>query len=91
VAAHALPSITMKGISREVIPYAVEGTLDATGQKLEIFSEHLTGMDFYLDPSMVQSGSAERIRTVLREAITALEKYGSSPISKTPLADVPPT
>jgi class 3 adenylate cyclase len=91
VAAHALPSITMKGISREVIPYAVEGTLDATGQKLEIFSEHLTGMDFYLDPSMVQSGSAERIRAVLRDAITALEKYGSSPISKTPLADVPPT
>ena len=90
-AAHALPSITMKGISREVIPYAIEGTLDATGQKLEIFSEHLTGMDFYLDPSMVQSGSAERIRTVLREAIAALEKYGSGPISKAPLADVPPT
>src|SRR5262249_42556056 len=36
--AHALPPITMKGISREVVPYAVEGMLDALGQKVEIFS-----------------------------------------------------
>jgi adenylate cyclase len=84
VAAHALPPITMKGISREVVPYAVEGMLDATGQKVEIFSEHLTGLDFYLDPSMVQSGSAERIRTVLQQAIAALDKRG--PAAPTPLA-----
>src|SRR5262245_63317901 len=44
--AHALPPITMKGISREVVPYAVQGMLDALGQKVEIFSEHMTGLDF---------------------------------------------
>ena len=79
--AHALPPISMKGISREVVPYAVEGMLDAAGQKIEIFSEHMTGLDFYLDPSMVNSGSVERIRTVLQDAISALEKYGSRPIT----------
>jgi adenylate cyclase len=85
VVAHALPPITMKGISREVIPYAVEGMLDAAGQKIKIFSEHLTGLDFYLDPSMVQKGSAERIRAVLQDAIAVLEKYGPSPpITKSP-------
>jgi class 3 adenylate cyclase len=77
--AHALPPITMKGISRDVVPYAVEGMVDALGQKVEIFSEHMTGLDFYLDPTMVNAGSAQRIRTLLQKAIVALEKYGSPP------------
>ncbi len=81
--ARALPPITMKGISREVVPYVVEGMMDATGQKVEIFSEHMTGLDFYLDPSMVNVGSAERIRALLQDAIAALEKYGPRPISPT--------
>ena len=72
--AHALPAITMKGISREVIPYSVEGMLDAEGQASKVFSAHMTGLDFYLDPRMVNAGSAERIRTVLQQAIAALEK-----------------
>jgi class 3 adenylate cyclase len=72
--ASALPSITMKGISREVIPYSVKGILDASGRKIEIFSEHMTGLDFYLDPSMVETNHAEHIRTVLRGALKALEK-----------------
>jgi class 3 adenylate cyclase len=76
VVARALPPITMKGISREVIPYAVDGMLDAAGQTIKIFSEHLTGLDFYLDPSMVHSSSAGRIRAVLQDAIATLEKYG---------------
>jgi hypothetical protein len=41
-----------------VIPYSVEGMLDTAGQKIKIFSEHLTGLDFYLDPSMIHAGSA---------------------------------
>ncbi len=82
--AHALPPITMKGISREVVPYAVEGMLDAAGHSVEIFSEHMTGLDFYLDPSMVNVGSTERIRALLQNAITALEKYGSRPGSQIP-------
>jgi len=39
--AHPLPPITMKGISREVVPYAVEGMLDEAGQKVEVLSEHI--------------------------------------------------
>jgi class 3 adenylate cyclase len=81
--ARALPAITMKGISREVVPYTVEGMMDATGQKVEIFSEHMTGLDFYLDPSTVNVGSAERIRALLQDAIAALDKYGPRPISPT--------
>jgi class 3 adenylate cyclase len=73
--AHALPSITIKGISRDVIPYAVEGMLDTAGLKIKVFSEHITGLDFYLDPRMVDSSSAERIRALLQDAIAALENH----------------
>jgi adenylate cyclase len=72
--AHALPPITMKGISRDVIPYTVEGMLDATGQTSKVFSAHMTGLDFYLDPRMVNANSADQIRLVLQQALTALEK-----------------
>jgi adenylate cyclase len=82
--AHALPPITMKAISREVIPYAVEGMLDTDGKKIKVFSEHMTGLDFYLDPSMVTAGSAEHIRTLLRDALSTLDKHGARPIPQSP-------
>jgi len=83
--AHPLPPITMKWISRAVIPYAVEGMLDEAGQKVEVLSEHMAGLDFYLNPSMVHSDSAERIRALLKDAILALDKYCASSISQTPI------
>ena len=33
VVAHALPSITMKGVSREVVPYSVEGLIGASAKR----------------------------------------------------------
>ena len=76
VAARALPEITVKGISRAVVPYVVEGVLDEAGRKIEIFSEHMTGLDFYLDPRAVDATALERIRETLRNAIAALEGRG---------------
>ena len=74
IVAHTLPAITMKGISREVIPFAVDGILDAAGNRLEIISEHMAGMDFYLDPTLVDSGAAEQISSILRHALATLDK-----------------
>jgi class 3 adenylate cyclase len=76
VAARALPQISVKGISRTVVPYVVEGVLDEAGRKIEIFSEHMTGLDFYLDPRAVDAGAIERIRATLKNAIAALEGRG---------------
>jgi class 3 adenylate cyclase len=76
VAARALPQISVKGISRTVVPYAVDGVLDEAGRKIEIFSEHMTGLDFYLDPRAVDATALERIRATLRNAIAALERRG---------------
>jgi adenylate cyclase len=74
VLAQPLPPITMKGISREIVPYVVEGARDASGRKVEVFNEHLNGLDFYLDPSMVDEGRAQHIRALLQNAVKALEK-----------------
>jgi class 3 adenylate cyclase len=74
IAAHALPPIRMKGVSREVVPYAVDGLLDAAGAKTQVFSEHMTGLDFFLDPSMIDAATAERIRRLLGEAAAMLDK-----------------
>ncbi len=79
IIAHRLPPITMKGISREVVPFAVDGIADAAGGKIEIISEHLTGLDFYLNPTMLESGGAEQIRSILRRALAALEKKPVTP------------
>jgi adenylate cyclase len=73
VVARALPPITMKGISREVIPYLVSGVLDATGKNVQVFSEHMTGLDFYFNAGMIDSTKAPRIRELLREALKALD------------------
>lgn len=74
VAARALPQISVKGIQRAVVPYLVEGVLDEAGRKVEIFSEHMTGLDFYFDPRAVDATALERIRTTLRNAIAALDE-----------------
>ena len=76
VAARALPQISVKGIGRMVVPYVVEGVLDEAGRKIEIFSEHMTGLDFYLDPRAVDATALERILATLRGAIAALEGRG---------------
>ncbi|HYM17274.1 MAG TPA: adenylate/guanylate cyclase domain-containing protein, partial [Micropepsaceae bacterium] len=73
VHARPLAPISVKGISREVIPYVVEELLDETGEVKRIFSEHMAGADFFMDPSVVDEQSAARLRSVLKSAIEALE------------------
>ena len=73
IIARALSPITMKGISREVIPYVVSGVLDATGRNVQVFSEHMTGLDFYFNAGMIDSTKAPQIREILQDALRALD------------------
>jgi len=73
VTAHALPPITMKGISREVVPYGVDNVADPAAHKSRVVVEHVPGLDLFLDPTIVTSGDAERIRSVLTEALASLD------------------
>jgi len=73
VVARALPPITMKGISPEVIPYLVSGVLDSTGKNVQVFSEHVTGLDFYFNASMIDASKAPHIREILLDALKTLD------------------
>ena len=73
VAAQAMPAISMKGISKEVIPYRVRGLKDAAGWTDKVFSEHDNGFTFYLDMNSLDAKEADRIRTILSKATEALE------------------
>jgi hypothetical protein len=72
VRAHALPAITMKGISREVIPYSVDALNDA-GENSGIITERAPGLELYLDPAVVKSGDAARVRALLESALASLK------------------
>src|SRR5215468_3610315 len=73
VAVRALPPITMKGISREVVPYLVSGILDASGKSVHVFSEHMPGLEFYFNAGMIDAAKAPQIRGLLHDALKALD------------------
>jgi adenylate cyclase len=77
-AARTLAPISMKGISREIVPYAIEGLLDASGQKIHILSEHLAGLNLDLDLNRVETADIERVQALLRRAAAELEARKST-------------
>jgi class 3 adenylate cyclase len=79
VAGHALAPVHMKGIAREVVPYAIDGMLDDDGSTLQVFSEHSDGLDLYLDMGRIDADAARNLRGVLRQAITALDRQEQIP------------
>jgi class 3 adenylate cyclase/HAMP domain-containing protein len=77
VRAHPLPPITMKGISREVVPYSVDGLVGDMKQRPQVISEQATGVDIFLDLEVIDHESVERTRRLLRSALAALDQKGS--------------
>jgi class 3 adenylate cyclase len=74
VEANPLPPITMKGISRDVVPYSVARVLDASAAKDGVVIERMAGLDIFLDPAMVDSRDTDRVRSVLSGALAALDQ-----------------
>jgi len=75
VAGHALAPVSMKGIAREVVPYAVDGLIDEEGHTVQVFSEHGDGLDLYLDLGRIDAEAALSLREVLNQALAALDKH----------------
>ncbi|MGO4197269.1 adenylate/guanylate cyclase domain-containing protein [Rhizobium sp. YAF28] len=74
VDAHPLPPITMKGIQREIVPYAVDGLMLGADHKSRILSEHLAGLDLHLDTARLEPADRSRVIAALKEAIAALDE-----------------
>jgi class 3 adenylate cyclase len=73
IAAHPLPAISMKGVSRSVIPYVVEGSMSAAGEQNQIFNTHGAGSVIYLDTTVIDPKERETIRATLKNALAALD------------------
>ena len=73
VSARALPPTMMKGISREVVPYLIEGPFKTIGDA-SIINEHGDGIDFYLDPEKMDANRSSQVSKMLRGAIDVLER-----------------
>jgi class 3 adenylate cyclase len=73
VRARPLPAISMKGISRKVVPYAVEGLLADTAQRAQVISEHAAGIDLFLDLDALDGKARALARRRLKQAIAALD------------------
>jgi len=81
VRARPLPAITLKGISRKIVPYIVEGIHDSPDANATTISEVENGLTLFLDTTMLDGESAERARRALERAISALRSKG--PASET--------
>jgi adenylate cyclase len=77
IVARALPPVSEAAIGREVAPYALEHWLDAETNHRPAFSEHMLGLDFYLDPSLLRPAAAPHVRELLQKAIAGLEEKRS--------------
>ncbi|MGB6986765.1 MAG: adenylate/guanylate cyclase domain-containing protein [Candidatus Aquilonibacter sp.] len=71
VHAHALEPIHVKGISREVVPYVIDGYIDGPAGQT-VFSEHGGGLEFFLDVDAVDD--PQMVRNLLEEALRALDE-----------------
>ena len=74
VEANPLPPITMKGISRDVVPYAVVRLTDTDAERDGVVIERMAGLDIFLDPAMVDARDTERVRAILGSALAALDR-----------------
>lgn len=72
--AHALPPVLIKGIGRAVTPFVLDGLVDPARDQASVMEKHLRGADLYIDPTMIDPAAAPQIRSLLAEAITALER-----------------
>jgi adenylate cyclase len=65
VRAHPLEPIMMKGISRSVVLYVVDGLVQDLQQRAKLISEHATGIDLFLDLEVIDPAGADRARRLL--------------------------
>jgi adenylate cyclase len=73
VRAKPLAPIQMKGISRPVVPYTVEGLLGELAQRTRVISEHETGVDLFVDLDVIDRETAARTIRTLQEVLDALD------------------
>jgi hypothetical protein len=63
----------LKGIAHPVVPYVVEGRIDAARRAAQVISEQDTGLELFIDTSAIDASSAERVRRTLEKVAAELK------------------
>ena len=66
--------IRMKGISRDIVPYALDGDFGEAVAQDTVFSEHARGIDYYIDIDALEADGAARLRQRLLDTLAAVER-----------------
>ena len=74
VNARPLAAITLKGVSAPVLPYAIEGRIDAAGQHGAVITEHGAGLEIFVDVGAVDLATADRVCQALERAASAIKR-----------------
>jgi class 3 adenylate cyclase len=82
VRAKALESITLKGIGRPIVPYAVERAESEGEVAQSVITEHTPGLDLFLDMRAVNSATAAHIARALEGALAAVKSAAAKPASR---------
>jgi len=67
-----LEPVRVKGINRDVVPYVVEGELEAAADS--VFSESGNGMNVFIDIERLDEADARRLSGTLQNAMAALAR-----------------
>jgi adenylate cyclase len=73
VRARPLAAITLKGVSAPIIPYAIDGRIDAPNEDGAVINVHGGGLDLFVDVGALDLGSADRVRQALEDAASAIK------------------
>jgi class 3 adenylate cyclase len=73
VRAHPLEPIALKGIAHPVVPYAVEGGVDAAGGRAQVISEHGAGHDLFIDTRALDPVAGARLCRILEGVVAELK------------------
>ncbi len=81
VRARPLDPISMKGISRDVIPYIVDEVTADASSRPKVISERTKGLNLFLDLEVLDEGAVEYTRQALEEALSALDENSAKEMS----------
>lgn len=74
VRARPIEPISMKGISRKVIPYVVDEVTAEDVNRPKVISERIKGLNLFLDLEVLDQSAVEYTRKALKEAMSALDE-----------------
>jgi hypothetical protein len=72
VHARTMDPISMKGISRKVVPYVIDEIVGEAANGPKVISERIKGLNLFLDLEVRDRSAVQNIRKVLQDALNAL-------------------